>query len=115
MSKRYTATCVPCRSRSEFDARSTFDRTPSEHNAITTSTTPAAGRIYLRAGRELSSRDRADLESYYDLLRSRFGVPAGHPVFPARSSTRDRPAGPPAPNAPSRGAKNPGGHPWRHS
>ena len=91
-------------------ARAVFVRTRTEDHTI------KLPPLYLRGcGPELTARDREELEGYYDVLRSYYGIPAGEPVFPPKEANEPRSIGASRSGRPSRGAKNGPGHPWRTS
>jgi transcriptional regulator with XRE-family HTH domain len=65
---------------------------------------------YLRTKYDLPPEALADLEHYFDLLRSYYDIPEGAPVFPPKqsgSSSR------PQPHKPAVGRRNSDSHPWR--
>lgn len=76
---------------------------------------PRLAVVYLRRGqRELPPDAIRDLEQYLDMLRSYYGIPAGHPVFPPRPDTVERRArSSKSVGRPSKAAKNAATHPWR--
>lgn len=47
----------------------------------------AGAAPYLRSGKYLSSDDIEQLESFYALLRSHYGIPEDKPVFPKKEET----------------------------
>jgi hypothetical protein len=69
---------------------------------------------YLRS-QPMSFADQRDLDAYCEVLRHFYDIPAGMPVFPARTAAERADRSPLAPTQPRAAGRNDRNHPWRTS